>query len=105
MYPLGFMTMAAYLEARGLRVRVVNLAVKMLHDRRFDAGAFIRKLKTRAFTIGSGCKNHRDCINDLGCPAFYIEADRVRIDPVLCTGCAVCAQVCPENAIRPVKEA
>ena len=65
----------------------------------------VKKKKTRAFTIGSGCKNHRDCVNDLGCPAFYIEADRVRIDPVLCTGCAVCAQVCPENAILPVKEA
>ncbi|MFR9038464.1 MAG: 4Fe-4S binding protein [Bilophila wadsworthia] len=25
------------------------------------------------------------------------------IDPVQCIGCAVCAQVCPNNAIRPQK--
>lgn len=49
------------------------------------------------------CKNHRDCVNDLGCPAFFIEQDRVKIDPNICTGCSVCAQICPENAISPVK--
>ena len=68
----------------------------------FAKGA--KRKKTRAFAVTNACKNHRDCINDLGCPAFYLEMDRVRINPELCTGCAVCAQVCPENAIRPVKE-
>jgi len=50
------------------------------------------------------CKNHRDCINYLACPAFYLEGEKVMIDPDLCIGCAVCSQVCPENAIRPVKK-
>jgi indolepyruvate ferredoxin oxidoreductase alpha subunit len=27
----------------------------------------------------------------------------VHIDPDICTGCAVCAQVCPEHAIIPIK--
>ena len=65
----------------------------------------VKKKKGRAFEVTSGCRNHRECLTDLGCPAFYLEMDRVRINPQLCTGCAVCAQVCPENAIRPVKEA
>ncbi|MFW6374190.1 MAG: 4Fe-4S binding protein [Thermodesulfobacteriota bacterium] len=26
------------------------------------------------------------------------------IDPDLCVGCTVCAQLCPENAILPLKE-
>jgi indolepyruvate ferredoxin oxidoreductase alpha subunit len=64
-----------------------------------------KKKKGRAFEVGETCRNHRACIDDLGCPAVYLEMDRVRINPQLCTGCAVCAQVCPENAIRPVKEA
>jgi indolepyruvate ferredoxin oxidoreductase alpha subunit len=50
------------------------------------------------------CKNHRDCINLLACPAMYLEGEAVRIDKNLCIGCSVCAQVCPENAIMPLKE-
>jgi indolepyruvate ferredoxin oxidoreductase, alpha subunit len=60
--------------------------------------------KSRAFTIVEGkCKNHRDCVNLFACPAFYIEENQVRINENLCIGCAVCAQVCPENAIMPRK--
>ncbi len=63
----------------------------------------VKKAKTRVFTINDKCKNHRDCVNLLGCPAFTIENERVKIDAVMCAGCAVCAQVCPENAIVPLK--
>jgi indolepyruvate ferredoxin oxidoreductase alpha subunit len=60
--------------------------------------------KARAFTIiEARCKNHRDCVNLFACPAFYVEENRVRINENLCIGCAVCAQVCPENAIMPRK--
>ncbi|MFC1868481.1 indolepyruvate ferredoxin oxidoreductase subunit alpha [Thermodesulfobacteriota bacterium] len=61
--------------------------------------------KRRPFHVSDKCKNHRDCIDSLACPAFYVWKDRVKIDPNLCTGCAVCAQICPENAILPVKSA
>ena len=63
----------------------------------------LKKLKVRAFTVTDKCKNHRDCINEIGCPAFFLEGKRVRIDPNTCVGCAVCAQICPENAIIPAK--
>lgn len=59
--------------------------------------------KDRPFMVTDACKHHRNCLEELGCPAFYLEKDRVRIDPDLCSGCAVCAQICPENAIRPLK--
>jgi indolepyruvate ferredoxin oxidoreductase alpha subunit len=59
--------------------------------------------KHKPFNITDKCKNHKTCINSLACPAFYIWNDRVKIDANLCTGCAVCAQICPENAILPVK--
>ena len=59
--------------------------------------------KRKPFHVSDKCKNHKTCIDSLACPAFYIWNERVKIDANLCTGCAVCAQICPENAIRPVK--
>lgn len=63
----------------------------------------LKTLKARAFQVSDRCKNHRTCINELACPAFYLEGEKVRIDANACVGCAVCAQICPENAIVPVK--
>ena len=59
--------------------------------------------KRKPFRITDKCKNHRVCMSELACPAFYVWNDRIKIDPVLCTGCAICAQICPENAILPLK--
>jgi len=63
----------------------------------------LKKGAGRKFTVSDRCKNHRTCVNEFACPAFFIENERVQINPDLCVGCAVCAQICPENAIVPVK--
>ncbi|MCD6297900.1 MAG: indolepyruvate ferredoxin oxidoreductase subunit alpha [Deltaproteobacteria bacterium] len=60
--------------------------------------------KSKPFHVNHNkCKNHRDCINLLACPAMYLDGEQVEIDKNLCIGCSVCAQVCPENAILPLK--
>jgi B12-binding domain/radical SAM domain protein len=51
MYPLGFTTMAEYMERSGLRVRIVNLAVLMLNKPDFDVEAYLRGLDPVAFGI------------------------------------------------------
>ncbi len=51
MYPIGFTTMAEYLERHGLRVRIVNLAVRMLNDENFDPEALVKALHPAAFGI------------------------------------------------------
>jgi len=61
--------------------------------------------KARPFYVNHDkCKNHRDCINKLACPAMFLAGDQVEIDKDLCIGCSVCAQICPENAILPLKK-
>ncbi len=64
----------------------------------------LKKSRGKPFFISDKCKNHRTCISELACPAFYLEGKRVKIDPALCSGCSVCAQICPEHAILPVRK-
>ena len=43
-----------------------------------------------------------DCL-DVGCPAISILEDEAVIDSEACTGCGVCAQICPQGAISESK--
>jgi len=51
MYPIGLTSIAEYLERAGYRVRIVNLAVRMLNNKRFDAEALIKRLRAPLFGI------------------------------------------------------
>jgi indolepyruvate ferredoxin oxidoreductase alpha subunit len=48
------------------------------------------------------CGNCRACIELLGCAAIQEIDGRIVIDPGLCNGCGVCANLCPNGAIRTV---
>jgi len=63
----------------------------------------LKKLKGKPFYVSDKCRDHKDCINELACPAFFLKDNRATIDPDACVGCALCAQICPEHAILPVK--
>lgn len=51
MYPLGFVSMVGYLEQHGYHARIINLAVKMLKNPRFDVEKQIAKLEPQAFGL------------------------------------------------------
>jgi len=51
MYPVGFASISEYLERKGLRVRIVNIALKMLKQPGFDVERFIAQLRPKAFGI------------------------------------------------------
>jgi len=51
MYPIGFLTMANYLEKRGISVRIINIAYLMMRDKKFDVPEYIKRLKPAAFGI------------------------------------------------------
>ena len=94
-------TMAGIKEAieyPGLSV-VISEEICPLYGRRF------KKPSGVVFEVNHDkCTQQRDCLNKFACPAFYLEGEQVNIDPNLCIGCAVCAQVCPEGAIVPRKK-
>jgi len=51
MYPVGFLTLAAFLRRHGYRVRIVNLALLMMRSRGFDPERFLRRLRPTLFGI------------------------------------------------------
>ncbi len=51
MYPAGFFSLASYLEERGFRVGIYNLAARMLRDPGLDAERFLRGIKARVYGV------------------------------------------------------
>jgi len=51
MYPVGFLTLAAYLRRHGFRVRIINLALKMMRDPSFEPEPYLARLRPLLFGI------------------------------------------------------
>lgn len=45
------------------------------------------------------CRACKACIKLSGCPALEFKEGHSNIDPMVCTGCGLCAHICPVNAI------
>lgn len=58
------------------------------------------KPDTPLFVEQKTCISCKKCIRELGCPALVIQNGKVTIDSSLCTGCTLCAQLCPTGAIQ-----
>lgn len=61
--------------------------------------AIVKSEKSAAVKDCKGCKK---CINELGCPALSVKDAKAVIEPSLCTGCGLCAKVCPFGCIEEV---
>ncbi|MFX1298070.1 MAG: indolepyruvate ferredoxin oxidoreductase subunit alpha [Promethearchaeota archaeon] len=50
------------------------------------------------------CNQCRICTSTFGCPAFFIvdETNEIKILKDSCSGCGVCVQICPEDAIQRI---
>ena len=51
MYPVGLASLSSYLERHGYRVRIVNLAYRMLKSSQFDPEGMIRKMAAPLFGL------------------------------------------------------
>ena len=64
----------------------------------------LRKKVKVTFEVDASCDLCRRCLEDLACPAFYLETTAagetcIRINQALCSGCSLCAQTC--KSIKP----
>ena len=63
--------------------------------------AMRRHLKAGQVTLDAGkCNLCKLCITVTGCAAISISGDSIAIDPALCYGCGLCAEVCKRDAIH-----
>jgi len=87
------------LTAGGIRV-LISQAPCPLYAQRLSG-----KKSTARFRVTQPCGDCRNCLDNFGCPAMYLEdgqEGRLQIDPAACSGCAFCVQWCEH--IRPVKQ-
>lgn len=88
-------------ESGGARVLIMRRVCELVRGRRE---------KTRPYTMrvnpdvcaGDSCGCNRLCIRLFGCPGLIWdeETGRAKIDEAICTGCGLCADICPQGAIE-----
>jgi indolepyruvate ferredoxin oxidoreductase, alpha subunit len=87
--------------AQGVKV-IISKAPCPLFERRLT-----KKEQKVVFQVCEDCDMCRRCLNELGCPAFRYREDAgsgasITIDEMLCSGCAVCSQIC--HAVKAKKK-
>jgi indolepyruvate ferredoxin oxidoreductase alpha subunit len=92
------------LETDGVRVlilrRVCALSPEKKGHKRYNP------VVDQAHCLSESCGCNRLCTRVIKCPGLTWNQDKkvTRIDPVICTGCGVCAAICPQDAILLKKE-
>jgi len=51
--------------------------------------------------IKDKCTGCKACALLTGCPALVLDSEtgKIKIDSLICTGCGLCEQLCPFNAV------
>ena len=86
-------------EERGVKVLVLKqicaLSPEKKHIRIYDMNLDEEKC------LGEGCGCNRLCTRVFKCPGLIWNREKkvAEIDEVICTGCGVCASICPSGAI------
>jgi len=58
--------------------------------------------KKSSYAVGDECSGCKVCV-EFGCPAIEFEGEKAKIN-ALCTGCGLCAKICPSSAILEVRK-
>ena len=93
-------TLFELMEEPGVKVLVVKEACALSPDKKRGKAFEMSVDTTRC--LGESCGCGRYCTRIFACPGLVWdkEAGKARIDEVVCTGCGVCADICPVSAIE-----
>ena len=86
-------TIAEIVPGEGVKV-IVSHAECTLQKRRQEGAEIPYRI------VEQSCTDFSACIRTLACPAIAVVAGGHRIDDEACSGCGLCAQVCPHDAIE-----
>jgi indolepyruvate ferredoxin oxidoreductase alpha subunit len=87
-------TLQAYKDMDGVRVIIAKEPCVLFARRTLGR----KKLQTAYVAEQTG--DVRSCLEELACPAFYIQDQEIRIDENQCTGCMLCVQIAPAIQAR-----
>lgn len=96
-------TVYGLLKKKGLRTLILRRKCALVQGRE---GGFPYQMEVdQEKCLGESCGCGRYCTRIFRCPGlvFDEEKGRARIDHVICVGCGVCAQICPQGAIQKLE--
>ena len=96
-------TIYELLKKKGLRTLILRRKCALVQGRE---GGFPYHMEVdQEKCLGESCGCGRYCTRIFRCPGlvFDEEKGRARIDQVICVGCGVCAQICPQDAIQKLE--
>ncbi|MBU2511767.1 indolepyruvate ferredoxin oxidoreductase subunit alpha [bacterium] len=99
-FKLSIHTILSLLEKSGPKVLILKRNCALVQNKK---GGFEYKISVdndRCLSDSCGCNQY--CTRIFRCPGLIWDSDEgnVKIDEVLCVGCGICSQVCPQNAIK-----
>jgi len=86
-------------QDEGVRVIIMRRKCALVQRRE---GGFPYTMEVNAeLCLGETCGCNRFCTRVFRCPGLIwdTQAGKSRIDPVICVGCGVCGDICPQGAI------
>jgi indolepyruvate ferredoxin oxidoreductase alpha subunit len=87
-------------EGAGARVVIVRRECELVRGRKEKRAPYDMHVDQEK-CVGDECGCNRLCIRLFQCPGLIWdkEAGKAKIDEAMCTGCGVCADICPQGAI------
>ncbi|MBN2123840.1 MAG: 4Fe-4S binding protein, partial [Deltaproteobacteria bacterium] len=92
-------TLYALMQDKGPRVLLLRRKCALVQGR--EGGFPYRMQVDPDRCLGEACGCGRYCTRIFRCPGLIWDrtSGRARIDDVICVGCGICADICPQGAI------